>query len=506
MKIPFFKADTEGVPFHPKNDPQYPLKMSRENLERLFSDCSDFHIHNVRIGSHKNHTVSLCFLDGVVSANDISKMVLEPLSDPFRFGRFKCLSELADMMLAGTVYSSSVKKSEDMDDLIKLITNGFCAVLFEELGFAICFEAKTNDRRHTSQPTIEKSVRGAKDAFVETIRANTSLVRRKIRNPNLKVKESVIGRQTATNVAVIYIEGLTDKNLVAELEARLEKMDTQGILGAAELEEYICDNPYTPFPQILTTERSDRFCMNLLDGRVGLFVDGLPFGYMIPGTFSQFLKVPEDRANHWSIASFTTLLRYFAFALALFLPGAYVAVAVYHQEMIPTELMLSIIESKANVPFTTVMEVFGILLAFELLQEAGLRLPTPVGETVSIIGALIVGQSAVEAQVVSPIVIIVVATAGISGYTIPSQELSYAVRLCRFVIVIMATFLGLFGIAVSFCIFVYALCSMESFGVSYMTPFVGRYVNRTKGLFRVPFFADKLRDDALKPQNQRNQK
>jgi len=506
LKNPFLKEKTDGVAFHPKKEPLYPMKISRKNLEQLFSDCADFHIHEVCIGSHKNHTVSLCFLDGVVSANDINKMVLEPLSDPFRFGRFKCLSELADMMLSGTVYGCSVKKSEDMDDLIKLITNGFCAVLFEELGFAVCFEVKTNDRRHTSQPTIEKSVRGAKDAFVETMRANTSLVRRKIRNPKLKVRESVIGRQTATNISIIYMEGLTDPNLVARLESRLKEMDTQGILGPAELEEYICDNPYTPFPQILTTERSDRFCMSILDGRVGLFIDGLPFGYMVPGTFSQLLKVPEDRANHWSVASFTTLLRYFAFALALFLPGVYVAVAVYHQEMIPTELMLSIIESKTDVPFTTVMEVFGILIAFELLQEAGLRLPTPVGQTVSIIGALIVGQSAVEARVVSPIVIIVVATAGISGYTIPSQELAYAVRLCRLANVIMATFLGLFGIAVAFALFIYTLCSMESFGVSYMTPFVGRYVNRSKGLFRLPFFADKLRDDALKPQNRRNQK
>ena len=502
----YFFKENKGDEYHPLPDPRYPLPLCSDSAKELFSDCDDFHIHKVCIGSHKCHKVHICFLDGVVSANDISKMVLEPLTDPERFGRFKSSAELFDRMLTGTVYSSSLKKCDTTDDLVKLITNGFCAIIFDDLEKAICFEAKTNDRRHTSSPSIEKSVRGAKDAFVETMRANTSLVRRKVRNPMLKVKELSIGRQTSTNVSIVYIKGLTNPDLVAELEKRLNNMDIQGILGPAHLEEYICDNPYSPFPQIITTERSDKFCMNLLDGRAGIFIDGLPFGYMVPGTFSQFLKVPEDQANHWTISSFMTYLRYFALILALFLPAFYIAVSVYHQEMLPTKLMLSIIESKRNVPFSTVAEVFGILIAFELLQEAGLRLPTPVGETVSIIGALIVGQSAVEAQVISPIVIIVVATAGISGYTIPSQELAYAVRLFRFLNLIIVTFLGLFGMAVAVTLFIYILCSMESFGANYMTPFAGRYVNAAGGLLRIPFFLNKHRDQSLKPQNKRNQK
>lgn len=504
MDFPFLGQ--KGPQYHPPQKPKYDMELNSRNIRQLFETCDDFHLHKVCIGSHKCHKVYLAFLDGVVSANDVSRLVLEPLSDPERFGLFKTDEDLYERMLSGTVYSSSLKKCEETDEAIRLLVNGFCLVIFDSLGKAIGFEAKTNDRRHTSQPLIEKSVRGSKDAFVETFRANTSLVRRKIRNPKLKVKEMVIGRQTATNVAIVYIEDLTNPDLVAELENRLKNMDTQGILGPAHLEEYICDNPYTPFPQIITTERSDKFCMNLLDGRAGIFIDGLPFGYLVPGTFSQFLKVPEDHANHWTISSFTTYLRYFALVLALFLPAFYVAVAVYHQEMLPTKLMLSIIESKQNVPFSTVVEVFGILISFELLQEAGVRLPTPVGETVSIIGALVVGQSAVEAKVISPIVIIIVATAGIAGYTIPSQELSYAVRLCRFANIIVATFLGLFGLAVAVTMFFYLLCSMESFGINYMTPFAGRYIDSAKGLFRIPFFLDKFRDSALKPQNKRNQK
>lgn len=507
MKInKLFGAKEEPVPYHPEKDPKYDVPINAEELKKIFADCDDFVATPVHIGGKKSRTVSICFLDGVVSGVTVSELVLRPLSDPYRFGCFKTDKELADIISTGAVYGYSVKRCNDTDTLVNLLLNGFCALVFDEIEFAVCFETRTSDKRQTEKPDNEKSVRGAKDSFVETIRNNTSLVRRKLRNPNLKIKQHIVGRQTATNVAVVYIDGLTDPDTVDEVTRRILRMDTEGILGPAALEEYICDNPYTPLPQVVTTERPDRFCMELLEGRVGILIDGLPFGYMAPGTFTQFLKVPEDEANHWVVASAMTFLRYFALCLSLFLPAFYVAIAVYHQEMIPTRLMISIIESKQDVPFTTVMEVFGILVAFELLQEAGLRLPTPVGETIGIIGALIVGQSAVEAKVISPIVIIVVATAGISGYTIPSQELSLAIRIFRFLNVIISTLLGMFGIAVSVVLFIYRLCSIESFGVTYMTPFAGRYTDDTGGLFRKPLIWTKFRDRAFKPQNIRNQR
>ena len=215
------------------------------------------------------------------------------------------------------------------------------------------------------------------------------------------------------------------------MRRRLNKIKTDGILTSADIEENISDDPRSPFPQLITTERPDKFCLNILEGRVGILADGLPIGYLAPGTFSQFFKVPEDRAGHFTSATVLTVLRYAALLITLLLPAFYVAVAMYHQEMLPTKLMQSIIRSKQSVPFPTAVEVLLMLISFELLQEAGLRLPDPIGETVSIIGALIVGQSAVEAKVVSPVVIIVVAIAGIAGYTMPNQDMGAALRLCR---------------------------------------------------------------------------
>lgn len=243
---------------------------------------------------------------------------------------------------------------------------------------------------------------------------------------------------------------------------------------------------------MIRTERPDRFCMNLLEGRVGLIVDGLPMGYLAPGTFSQFFKVPDDDARHFLVASFLTVMRYFAFSLALVLPAIYVAIVMYHQEMLPMRLLLSIIDSRKAVPFPSAVEVLMMLIAFELLQEAGLRLPNTIGQTVSIIGALIVGQSAVEARVVSPVVVIVVALSGIAAYCMPDQDMSSAVRLFRFLLVIAAILGGMFGVILGFGGIIYHLCTIESFGVSYMEPFAGGNGKKLHALTRFPLHKTKI--------------
>ena len=241
-----------------------------------------------------------------------------------------------------------------------------------------------------------------------------------------------------------YRKRLTNPLLGEELQSRLERIDLDGLMNTGDLEEYLLEKS-SPFPQLLATERPDRFAMELLQGRAGLLVDGLPLGFLLPATLAETLRVPEDTAAHYTVASVLTLLRYLALFLSVLLPALYVAVTMYHQEMVPTRLLLSIIQSKQDVPFSTAGETLGMLVAFELLQEAGLRLPATIGQSVSIIGALIVGQSAVEAKVISPVVVIVVAIAGITGYTMPNQDMAAALRLCRFGMVILSVGLGLFG-------------------------------------------------------------
>ena len=267
------------------------------------------------------------------------------------------------------------------------------------------------------------------------------------------------------------------------------------------------DAPLSPLPQLLHTERPDRFAMQLLAGRVGLLVDGLPIGLLLPASLADFMQVTGDSSKHYLVATFLTILRYLSFFLAIFLPAIYVAVAMYHQEMIPTRLLLSIIEAKRDVPFSTALEIIGMIIAFELLQEAGLRLPNPIGDTISIIGALIVGQSAVEARVVSPIAIIVVATSSIACYTLPSQDLGAVVRLARLALVVAAAAAGLFGVGLLLCLFLLHLASIDSFGVNYTAPMTdGQPFPLLRLLIRLPKPMNKYRDPKLNTPDKRRQK
>ena len=267
------------------------------------------------------------------------------------------------------------------------------------------------------------------------------------------------------------------------------------------------DRPGSPFPPLLHTERPDRFATELLAGRVGLLVDGLPLGFLLPATMAAFMKVAEDRAQNFLLVSGLMLLRWLSTAISVLFPALLVAVSMFHQEMIPTKLLLSMIEAKQKVPFSVAVEVLTMLVAFELLMEAGIRLPDPVGDTVSIIGALIVGQSAVEAQVVSPITVIVVATTAICGFTQPSRDMGGALRIFRFVMVILSVFFGLFGIAAGLAGLVWYLCTIESFGVPYTAPLSeGGFRDSLAALFQFPLPALKRREQILHTPDQRNQK
>lgn len=485
----------------PAAEPRFSVPVSARAVEDIFSDSYDFEKRALNLGGADGVQATICFIDGLVSGSAIAEEVIRPFTSGARFSGVQTEKEAIERITGGAVYGYTAKVRDSMQDIAYDLLNGFCALVFDKSGIAVTFEVKTGDKRSIDQPKEEKVVKGAKDAFIEILKTNTMLVRRRMRDPNLKIRETIVGRGTHTQVTVVYLEGFTNKGMVEEVLRRLDRIDVEGVITAAHVEEYLVDNPRTPFPQLLNTERPDKFCLNLLEGRVGILVDGLPMGFLAPGTFAQFFKVPEDLANHFLVASGLTVLRYTSLLITLLLPAFYVAVAMYHQEMLPTKLMQSIIDSKQSVPFPTSIEVIAMLVAFELLQEAGLRLPNPVGETVSIIGALIVGQSAVEAKVVSPVVVIVVALAGIAGYTMPNQDMSAALRLCRFLLVLAAIAAGLFGVVIGMSLLLYHLCSLESYGVAYMTPFAtseGKGVARA--MLRYPIRRHTEAEPALRPE------
>lgn len=496
-----------NIPFHPRQEPKHPEPISAANVTEIFSDCSDFVLREVYIGGNKHFAAAVCFLDGLTDGGDIASDILRPLTDPARFDGAASLRACMELIERGAVYSGSMTAADSADQLCECLVNGFCAIIFDSAHRAICFEVRSANARGIEQPSAEKSVKGAKDSFVEVLRTNTTLVRRKLREPSLKIRQTILGRKSATNAAVFYYDGVADPARVDELMRRLNDIDIQGVLTTASLEEYIVSSPRSPFPQLLHTERPDVFAQSLLAGRIGVMVDGMPMGFLMPATFFRLLRVPDDDAQHYIIATALTLLRYIALILAVALPAFMVAVEMYHQEMIPTKLLISMIQAKQQVPFGAAVEVLSMLVAFELLQEAGLRLPDSVGQTVSIIGALIVGQSAVEASVISPVAVIIVALSGICGYTIPSSDLSTAVRLCRFLMVLCAIAAGMFGVMAGAVMLIYHLASLESFGVDYLSPVSDRgLLCAVHALIRPPMRQRKLRDPALNTPDRRSRK
>ena len=406
--------------------------------------------------------------------------------------------------LQGGVWCASVKEPESTQQAAELLVNGFCVILFPKSGKALGCEVKTGEKRSPSPPETENTVKGAKDAFTETLRTNTSLVRRHLRTPGLRLTETVIGKRTLTKVTVCWIDRLTDPVLPRRMQERLSSIDIDGALSPAAIEEYVTGSRRTAFPLLEYTERTDHFCQGLLDGQVGLLTDGLPLGYLAPVGLGRLMRSPEDRATDFFSASMLRLLRYAALGVSLLLPALYAAMAMFHQQMLPTKLLLSIIESKQNVPFSTLLEVLGLLCAFELLQQAGLHLPQAVGTAVSIIGGLVVGTAAVDAKLVSPAALIVTASSGICGFTLHNRELSDAVRLWRFVLTVLAGLWGLFGVTVGLLLLLTELAGLESLGRSYLSPF-GRA--EVKGaLVRPRLVRQKWRDGALKPMDDQSQR
>ncbi|MBE6914524.1 MAG: spore germination protein [Ruminococcaceae bacterium] len=495
-----------ALPYHPEKNPKFNFPVSAENLKKLFSDCADFILRPVWPGMEPRGGVSVCWIDGLVSAVDVSETVIRPLTErlhPFPASAEACI----ELLLGGGVWCCNARRCESMDALAEALTAGCCAVVFDRAGAAVAFEVRSSSTRTVSTPTVEKTVKGGKDAFVETLRTNTALVRRRLRNPALKTLMTTVGRKSDTTINIMYIDGVANPDTLALLRQRLDEIDIDGLTAAGNLEQYIVDRPNSPFPQLIHTERPDKFSAELLAGRIGILVDGLPLGFLLPATLAHFMKVAEDRAQHFIVASALSLLRWLSFVISAVFPALLVAVCMYHQEMVPHKLLLSIIEAKQRVPFSVAFEVLTMLLAFELLMEAGMRLPDPAGDTVSIIGALVVGQSAVDARVVSPISVIVVATTAICGFTLPSRDLGAAVRSVRFLLVLLAIVLGLFGIAVGLALLIWYLCSMDCFGVAYTSPLCdGGWHENLKAFLRPSLTKTKLREHALHTPDRRNQR
>ena len=485
-----------GLHYHrgdaPLDKSCYTGPLTDQNVRKIFDGASDFVARRLRCGKF---TLFAYAIDGLISSADASEYILKPITEHLSADSVATLYTEA---LHGAVYNVVAKPCENLNQLAMFLVNGFCVVLFENVG-AIAYEVKTGEKRSMSGPELEHTTKGPKDAFVETVRTNTSLIRRHLRTPDLRLYETTVGRRSLTNVTVVWIEGVTNPEFVERMKSRLNEIDIDGLINPASVEEYITGSRKTAFPLLQYTERTDRFCNGLLRGRVGLFVDGLPLGYLAPVDIGYLMDSPEDLARDYISASWVRILRYGALILGLLLPAVYVAMMEYHITWIPEPLLGVIQKSKQSVPFSSVWEVLGLLLAFELLQESGIHLPQSIGQSVSIIGGIVVGTAGVEAGLISPIALIMVSIAGVCGFVLPNRDLAAAVRVWRFGLAVAASVAGLWTVAAGVLLLLIHLSMQKSLGVRYIRFF-------EPSMVRKRVVKNKWRDLHLNPQDRRKQK
>jgi len=456
-------------------------------LKKALGNSTDLVISEVPVGSTGQVRVGIVYTDGLADENKISRLMEALILHAAKEDQF-LRPDVLQLLKNYVQTVGSVKEVDDFPSVFTSILSGETAILVD--GFATGFIASTKgwEDRGVQESTVQNVVRGPKEAFSENIRTNTALIRRKINDPNLWLESKQIGRVTKTNVAVMYIKGIAKDKVVKEVHKRLDRIDIDGILESGNIEELIQDETFTFFPTIFDTERPDIVAGNLLEGRVAILVDGTPFVLIVPVMFTQFYQSPEDY-YHRSNLGILRWLRTISFFITLLGPSVFIAVTTFHQEMLPTTLMISIAAQREGVPFPAAVEAFLLEVTFEILREAGVRIPRAVGPAISIVGALVLGEAAVQAGLVSPAMVIVVAITAITSFVIPSFSMSIPLRILRFVLMALAASFGLYGIFVGLLAMIMHLCSLRSFGVPYMAPLAPMNLADQKDTFiRLPIW------------------
>jgi spore germination protein KA len=359
---------------------------------------------------------------------------------------------------------------KDWDGLFEALLSGSTIILIDGLGEGVSGNTSGGEVRAVTEATTQVAIRGSKESFTESIGTNISLVRRKIKSTNLWTEMMKLGTVTQTDVSIMYIHGIASDKSIQKLKEKLMSIQIDSILESGYIEQLIEENKYSPFPTMYNTERPDSVAGNLLEGRIAIFVDGTPLVLIVPTTFFMFFHAVEDYYQRFEISTVIRLLRFMCLAISLLGPAITVAALSFHQEMVPTALLISLASQREGVPFPVFVEVILMEVTFEIIREAGIRMPSAIGQTVSIIGGLVLGQAATQAGIVSPGMVIVVSLTGIASFTTPAFNMALSIRLLRFVLTIVAAFIGLYGISIICFILVAHLCSLRSLGLPFMSP------------------------------------
>ncbi len=448
----------------------------------------------------------IVFIDGMTNSTNINNFILQPLMLLSNIEIHDETKAVGEYIFERLIPYNQLKKAENYTDVISAVNFGGCAIFIEGLEYAFVADTKTWEHRGIDSPKSETVIRGSQEAFNEQIRSNTALLRKILKDKDLMIQSMSIGERSNTPCAVLYIKDIANESLVREVLKRVKSIKVDYIFDSGELEQFLEDSTFMSAPQLLATERPDNVAMMLSKGNVAVILDGSPYVLVMPATITDFLHTTEDTNVRYPYVNFIRAIRIIGIAIALLLPGIYIAITNFHQEMIPTNLLFAIEASRENVPFPSVVEILIMEFCFELIREAGLRVPGAIGSTIGIVGGLILGQAAVSANVASPIMIIIVAITALGSFTVPSFSMSFSIRINRFAYIILGAIAGFLGIALGLVINSLILASSKSFGVPFLTPFAPVTNGRTSDkLTRKPLWKQEERPDYLNSKDIKNQ-
>jgi spore germination protein KA len=478
----------------------YSLEHLKSELANVFGYSADLRVLEGRI---TEKDVLILFLESMVNTRSLNETISKFLSSNYSFcENLKSIEELTSHckeIFGGATFQVINLK----DGISSAIINGCIVIVVEHIDKALSINMMNDEKRSVTEPTSQTVIRGPKDAFIESIGTNVSLIRRRIRNQNLHFEQYTIGEATQTPVYIGFVKGIANEAILQEVRNRLKKIKVSAIFESGNIEELIADKTFTLFPLALNTERPDTVAGNLMEGKIVILIDGTPFALLVPAVFVNFFESSEDYYQSFFLGSFLRIIRYLSFMIALLTPSLYVGVLTYHHELLPTTLLLSVIAQREGIPFPAVIEVLLMEITFEILREAGVRMPRVVGQMVSIVGALVIGQAAAEAGIISNIMIIIVSITAIANFVSPIYSFATASRLLRFLLILFAAVLGLYGVLLVLVAMVAHLSSLRSFGVPYLAPIAPFIIEDQKDVFvRFPFWTMKKRPKYLRTESE----
>ncbi len=483
------------------------LEENRRIIETLYHLPlnKDIIIREIDIAANPPVKAIAVFIDGMVDTKNLNLSVLQPLMLLGSGRRQLYDGDLVGHIIKKYLPSNQVQRANNFSQLQEGVNSGDTAIIFDGIAEAVLVNTKGWEHRSVEQPNTEPTVRGAQAGFTENLRTNTALIRTILRSSDLVTEMMKVGARSRTNVAILYLKSVANPQLVAEVKRRIQGIRTDYIDNSGSLMQFIEDQPGFLFPQSVSTERPDRVGAHLSEGRIALIVDGNPYIHVLPVSFFSFFHASEDFGLQTPVSNFMRVLRFLGTLISTVLPSLYIAISYFHVEAIPTQLLLSIAGSREEVPFPAWFEVLIMELSFELIREAGVRVPGMLGTTIGIVGAIVLGQAAVSARLVSPAVVVLIAITGLASFNIPEYRMASAIRLTRFILLLFSAVLGLVGLATALLWLTVILCSMKSFGMPYLVPVAPKTQAGFDVVIRGPVYRQENRPDALNSKDRKRQ-